>query len=212
MALGSGRQTRKDPQMLVPSKGFMRQIDVVECIVCRKSWLNKLLRIGPYRDWYDGHTAKEKHWHIDKSDPRKTIGLRLGCFYSVYMELLGQARLAYRGRWGVTESSLAKNGRAALVSVSVNNILSVESEGHATAAIETELGIGSGITLKVSKLKVMDLIDQLPLVLSESFLDAILDAPVEWHHRWHQLVDSIQPESWRDFPARMAATLELASR
>ena len=203
---------REARQMLVPDKGYMKQIDVVECTSCLNSNLNKILRIGPYRDWYVGHTAKEKHWHSDRKDPRNTLGLKLRCFYSVYMDLLKQAKLAYQTRGGIVDSKLAKEGRIALVSVWVRDILSVTTESISSAGMKPEPYEGDAIVLKVSKLKVMDLVDQLPLIPSKSFLDTVLSAPLEWHLKWHQMVDAIQTESWRDFPAKIMATLEVAGQ
>jgi hypothetical protein len=209
IVLGSGRQTREDRPMLVPFKGYMRQIGVVECTLCLESKLNKLLRLGPYRDWYEGHTAKEKHWEIDKSGPGKAVGLRLRCFYSVYMDLQRQARLAHRPGGDLATSQLAKHGRIALVEAKISDILSVEDEGTSAAALESGLGPGGEMIMKVSRLKVLDLMDELCVVPSEAFLEAVLHAPGEWHRRWHRHVDAMQPRTWRDFLPKMAAALRL---
>ena len=209
IVLGPGRQTREDRPMLVPFKGYMRQIGVVECTLCLDSKLNKLVRIGPYRDWYQGHTAKEKHWEIDKSQPGKAVGLRLRCFYSVYMDLLRQARVAYRPGGDLATSRLAKDGRIALVEAEIRDVLSVEDDGTSAAALESELGPRGEMIMKVSRLRVLDLMDQLCVVPSEAFLQAVLDAPGEWHRKWHRHVDAMQPRTWRDFLPKMAAALRL---
>jgi len=142
---------------------------------------------------------------MEGTEPGKTVGLRLRCFYSVYMSLLHEARLAYENRGGPADSPLAARGRVGLVSVHVNNMLSVEVEGPATCLESAALD--RGIVLKVSRLRVNDVMDQLPLVPSESFLETVQNAPIEWHRRWHPLVDAMQPVSWRDFPAKMVATI-----
>lgn len=209
VALGVGEQMREAPQMLVPDKGYMRQIDVVECTTCLNSTLNRILRIGPDWNWYDGHTVEEKHWHLDRNNPHNTLGLRLSCFYSVYMYLLKQAKLAYQARGGIVRSALAKQGRIALVSVLMDDILSVKRESISWAGIQAEPDDGGGIVLKVSKLRIVDLMDQLPLIPSESFIDAVLNAPMEWHRNWHKLVDDLQPKSFHDFPAKILSTIRV---
>lgn len=62
----------------------------------------------------------------------------------------------------------------------------------------------------VSRLKVLDLVDQLLLVPSRELLDAVLDAPVEWHQRWHNVIDSMQPDSWRQFVNDMTVHMKLS--
>ena len=56
----------------------------------------------------------------------------------------------------------------------------------------------------------LDLIDKLPVIPSEAILTDILEAPSDWHQNWHYLVDRIQLKKWRDFPAKMTATLRSA--
>ena len=206
---GKGDQMRNRPKMLIEDKGTMQQIGVVECPICVNSRLNRLVGLGPYRDWYDGHTAKEKHSHTDRRYPSKTIGLKLRCLYAVYMDHLREARLAYENAGDPATSELARRGRLGLVSVSVNDILSVESESLATET-HSHASQDDGIVLMVSRLKVLDLVDQLLLVPSKEFLDAVFDAPVEWHQWWHNVIDSMQPDSWRHFVNDMIAHMKLS--
>ena len=85
----------------------------------------------------------------------------------------------------------------------MKDILSVEEDENLAPALD----LGESLIMKVSKLKVVDIIDQLPLVPSKSVLTAIFDAPIEWHRNWHSEVDRIQLASWRKLPTGLAATL-----
>ena len=214
IVLGYGRQTRKDIQMKEADKGYMRPIDVVECEHCReRTKLSTVLGgfgIGSHVEWYEGKSVVEKHWHMDDSDPQRTIGLRLKCLYSVYIDILQHGKLAYCGGGDPTESSRLKDGRVALVSAALGDILSVEDERLIGAALEPEPRMHGGIIVKVSKLKVIDLVDEINLVPNESLLLTILNASAEWHCKWHRLVDAIRPTKWHDFPAKMVTTLQLA--
>lgn len=206
---GRGGQMRNRPKMPMQDKGTMQQKGVVECQICVNSRLNRLMRLGPYRDWYEGHTAKEKHSHTDGRFPSKTMGLKLRCLYTAYMDHLREAQLAYECAGDPTRSELATSGRLGMVSVSVNDILSVESESL-TTELRFHASQDDGIVLMVSRLKVLDLVDQLLLVPSKEFLDAVLDAPVEWHQWWHNIIDSMQPDSWRQFVNDTTAHMKLS--
>lgn len=212
MVLGYGRQTRNDPKMLVPDKGYISPIDVIECQTCQKTSTSKWINIGAYGDWYEGRTFREKHSCIDRNDSLRTIGLKLGCFYLAYMNLLIEARQAYSHLGEIDESRIVREGRAALVRVKISDILCIQDQSQAATEYNSEINTTRGIILKVSQLKVLDLIDQLPIIPSKDFLNSILDAPIEWHRTWHRFLDGIQLKSWRDFPHKVAASLQLAAR
>ena len=203
IVLGHGGQTRDRQQLLVPDKGFMKPNGVVECRLCGNSRLNKMFRLGPYREWYDGHTVREKHWNQTQGDFSEPPGLKLRCFYWAYLELLQEARKAYETGDDPSTTSLGLNGRTALVRLRRRDILYVNGEPDTEDAEKD-----ASIDIYSRQLRVLDLVDQLPLVPSREALVGILDAPAAWHSRWHKLVDAIQPNSWRDFPARMVATLQ----
>lgn len=210
MVLGNGRQTRSDIKMLIPDKGYMKQEDVVDCDVCRRSSFTKILGRGLYGDWYEGYTAKEKHSQINNSNHSASVGLKLKCFYSMYIDFLIKVKQAYEQRGDITESRIAKQGRAALVVVKTDDILCVYEEPK--DRIGSQTWYMSGITVKVYKLKVLDLIDQFPLIPEERFVNFILAASAEWHYRWHSYFDNIQPRRWQDFPEKVIASLELANQ
>ena len=179
--------------------------EIFECTKCLDSKLKRWAALGPYREYAAGftHSIKEPHWQADKANPQLTIGLTVTCFYSVYMNLLRQAREHYSASEGITSSRISNEGRIALVRASACDILGVAKE-------ESSRTPDSGIQLKVSRLKVLDLIDKLPVIPSEAILTDILEAPSDWHQNWHYLVDRIQLKKWRDFPAKMTATLRSA--
>jgi hypothetical protein len=124
------------------------------------------------------------------------------------MNLLQQAWYATKEKGGLTESQLAKEGRIALIRVLASDILSVQAETNDKEILKSQI-ISRGVTLKVSRMKVLDLIDQLPLIPSEKTLEFIFSASAEWHRKWHLIVDVIQPTTWRDFPSKMVASLSL---
>ena len=193
--------------MLVENRGFMRAPGVVECQTCLSSRLNRWLQLGPHRDWYDGHTAREKHWHVDRRDPSKTVGLRLNCFYSVYMDLLREAERVYSAG-DPHESEFARRGRMALVSVSVKDMLRIDCGEPSSEPGRTSESLQVSVTLKVSRLKVIDLIDQLPLIPSHTVVLRVLSASKRWHQAWHPVLDNgMQGFRWPEFPARMSDLL-----
>ena len=203
-------QERNSPRMLIEHRGFMKAPDVVECQTCLDSRLNRWLQLGPHRDWYDGHTAREKHWHVDRGNPSKTVGLRATYFYSVYMDLIREAERVYSAG-DPHDSELARRGRMALVSVSVKDMLRIACSGRSSEFGRTSESLQVGVTVQVSRLKVIDLIDQLPLVPSHAIVLAVLSASKRWHERWHLELDTgMQGMRWPEFPARISALLGTA--
>lgn len=208
IVLGVGRQTREDPKMLVPHKGYLTPTGVVQCTQCRER--SRLAKVLQPDEWDEGESVREKHWHIDESDPSRTMGLTLKCFYDGYMNIIEHARLAYGEGVSPEKSPYVKDGRIALVRVSLPDILAVEKNAVSAPSLGPQPATRGELAMKVSKLKVLDLMDELPLVPSESFVAAIVDAPAKWHRQWHPLVDAIQLRKWRDFPTWMAASLRLS--
>lgn len=66
------------------------------------------------------------------------------------------------------------------------------------------------LVLMATKINVLDLIDQLPLIPSRDVINNILAAPGGWHVKWHQSFDARPIRSWREFPANVNATLAAA--
>ncbi len=204
---GHGGQQRNSPRLLVENRGFMKAPDIVECQICLDSKLNRWLQLGPHRDWYDGHTARERHWHVDRRDPSKTVGLRLNCFYSVYMDLLREAERIHSAG-DPRDSELARRGRMALVSVSMKDMLRIDCGGPSSGSRRTSNFLQVGVSLKVSRLKVIDLIDQLPLIPSHAVVLRVLGASKRWHEGWHPVFDNgMQGMRWPEFPARISDLL-----
>ena len=174
--------------MLIESKGFMRAEDLTDCEACRSSRVNRWIGLGPYRDWYDGYTVKEKHASAPTAGQTKhPLGLRLSCFYGAYMQLLGLAKEAYAAGTDITKSRLAHEGRAALVAVEPKNVLAVDEPN----------GV---LVMRASRFYVLDLVDQLPLVPVYPFLLEILEANTARRRRLHFALDAMRFSTWCNFP------------
>lgn len=207
LTLGQGPQTRNKTQLLLyTDKGHMRQQGVVDCDRCEKHRLDKLLRNGPYGWWREGDTVKEKHWDHGGTKPNSAVGLKIRCFYSAYLNLLESGRDAYEQYSDIYESSLALHSRAALVRAEWKDVITISNDQP------SNLGMGyfPTVVMMATKIKVLDLIDLLPLIPSLGAIETILDAPADWHTKWHELLDTKPINSWRDFPARIVATLQAA--
>ncbi len=205
--LGHGRQTRRDPTTLIPDTGYMDPYNVVECPQCLSSRLARLgvVAVWPHMHWYAGRMIVERH-HL--------FGLRLQCFYSMFVTLLRQANHTYLLGGDISAAPLAQRGRAALVRASMEDMTTVQAqrlapdnEGSSQGPILMEQVIG----LRVRRLKVLDLIDELPLLLDHSVVKNILASPPGWHRSFHPTLDAIQLESWKRFPEAVVAALRVAA-
>ena len=205
MVLGTGDQTRNYPQMLIRNRGFMRPTGVVDCESCTNSRLNRILQTGPQGNWRDGQTVKDRHWKQYRDNP--SVGLKLQCFYSAYLEFLQAVKVEYSSYKNPERFLMSQEGRAALIDVDPSDVLSV---GEKVLAVENLSSDVMGIEFKSKNLHVLDLIDQLPLIPSKVALDQILNAPTSWHRRFHRLVDAIYPASWKEFPQHIVWAISAA--
>lgn len=174
----------KDKRIIVGDIGNVLPVLVVSCTQCEE-----------HPSWGKGDSVSEKHWSIDEHNPGNTMGLSLTCFeFAWSMASMG--------------GEYAKDGRLALVRVELSDLLGLQTD-----PLSSERGQEQGLSLehlrqiapvdlKARKLKVLDLVDQIHLVLKESVEDAIADRfeqSEEWREEWHRLVDAIQPLSWSGF-------------
>ena len=135
-----------------------------------------------------------------------TVGIRLLCFCTILMDVYREAQAAYRDARGIENTEFASSGRMALVSVRVSDVL-IAGDHVSDGGLDPTSCQDIGVSLKVSRLKVLDLVDKISLVPAEPILSKILAAPRNWHQEWHREVDSMRLSAWENYPSTLNSSL-----
>ena len=94
LVLGSGGQSRTSLRPRI-DEGFLKPEGVCHCTECAREKWRKWLNLGCHREWYSGFNASEKHWSFNADSPDGIVGLRVECFSTIYLRLLGRALRMY---------------------------------------------------------------------------------------------------------------------